>query len=79
MHFSLVYHYCAGCIFHSESESLGGGEKRDSEEVCLHNFMSLGGDRPLNEETVAGAPIPSHVIWAGPPKMMVGRKSVSTT
>ena len=24
-----------------------------------------------------GAPIPSHVIWAGPPKVMVGRKSVS--
>ena len=24
-------------------------------------------------------PIPSHVIWAGPPKMIEGRKSVSMT
>ena len=69
--------FCAGCIFNSESKSLGGGEKRDSEEVCLHNYVTLGGGRPRNEETVAGAPIPSQVIWAGSPKMMVGRRSMS--
>ena len=29
-----------------------GREKRDSEEVCLHNFVTLRGGRPENEETV---------------------------
>ena len=31
------------------------------------------------EGGMCGAPIPSHVIWVALLKMMVGRKSVSTT
>ena len=41
-------------------------------------FRDFGG-RPSTEWGNCGAPIPSHVIWAGPPRMMLGRKSVSTT
>ena len=55
------------------------GERKETQKKYASNFVTLGGGCPRNEETVAGAPTPSHVIWAGPPKMMVGRKSVSTT
>ena len=53
--------------WHSESESLGGGERKETRKkyditISLHLREAVHG-----------------MIWAGPPKMMVGRKSVCTT
>ena len=66
-------------VYFIRKASLLAGERKKTWKKYASNFVTLGGGCPRNEETVAGAPTPSHVIWAGPPKMMVGRKSVFTT
>ena len=57
--------------------SRGGREKRDSEEVCHLNFV--GGGRPQHEESEVPLFPALNAIWAGSPKIIVGRKSVFMT
>ena len=54
-----------------------GREKRDSEEVCHLNFV--GGGRPQHEESEVPLLPALNAIWAGSPKIIVGRKSVFMT
>ena len=54
-------------------------EKRDSEEVCHLNFVTMGGGRPQHEESEASLFPALNAIWAGSLKIMVGRKSLSMT
>ena len=53
-----------------------GREKRDSEEVRLHNFVYLGG--VVHDMRKLWRPYSQSYFWAEPPKIMLGRKPVST-
>ena len=53
-----------------------GREKRDSEEVWLHNFVTLGG--VVHGMRKLWRPYSQSYFWAEPPKIMLGRKPVST-
>ena len=52
-------------------------EKRDSEEVRLHNFVYLGG--VVHDMRKLWRPYSQSYFWAEPPKIMVGQGIVSTT
>ena len=54
-----------------------GREKRDSEEVRLHNFVYLGG--VVHDMRKLWRPYSQSYFWAEPPKIMVGQGIVSTT
>ena len=54
-----------------------GREKRDSEEVWLHNFVTLGG--VVHGMRKLWRPYSQSYFWAEPPKIMVGQGVVSTT
>ena len=54
-----------------------GREKRDSEEVRLHNFVYLGG--VVHDMRKLWRPYSQSYFWAEPPKIMLGQVVVSTT
>ena len=54
-----------------------GREKRDSEEVWLHNSVYLGG--VVHDMRKLWRPYSQSYFWAEPPKIMLGQGVVSTT
>ena len=54
-----------------------GREKRDSEEVWLHNFVYLGG--VVHGMRKLWRPYSQSYFWAEPPKIMLGQGVVSRT
>ena len=54
-----------------------GREKRDSEEVWLHNSVNLGG--VVHGMRKLWRPYSQSYFWAEPPKIMLGQGVVSTT
>ena len=69
---------CGAGRGHSESESLGEGERKETRKKYATTILRLWGEA-VHGMRKLWCPCSQTCSWAGPPKMIVGRKSVSTT
>ena len=62
---------------HSESESLGGGERKETRKQYGSTISCIWGEA-VDGMRILWRPYSQSYFWAEPPKIMLGRKPVST-
>ena len=62
---------------HSESESLGGGERKETRKKYGSTISCIWGEA-VHGMRILWRPYSQSYFWAEPPKIMLGRKPVST-
>ena len=63
---------------HSESESLGGGERKETRKQYGSTISCIWGEA-VHGMRILWRPYSQSYFWAEPPKIMLGQGVVSTT